>query len=409
MIALFCSISQAQIAVITSSKSVKIIDSMSKGLGWLESQTTDKFEISVNILHFLSPPPTSKKAVSLLGCILEEASRRSLMSTTLEYIFRYFDLQKLSPELYELMLKGAYLALKDLYEYGFANAMGSPLFYEIYVHYAFFGYVRAKRIETLLNLPPLLSVKFEKTMRKRIDFMVKNDGSWYPKDEYGGYVGRNAWALMMLSKLGFTIEELPELKKAVDFLLMHKDKKLGIWGEPEKPVKGPERSLDCEEDGCSSKVAVEIVDGLGEVMYTAAAIMGLLRNGVSPADERIQHAIDFLLSEQKPDGRWRPIYDANWPEGFRSYFWDPDYLATILVLGAFEEYLKASGVNLIELAREKGKGNLVELFEPAYSKEQLLLIAQEKLLSVENSLMEKYQFLFEKSFEEYIDREMRRL
>ncbi len=213
---------------------MKIIDSMSKGVDWLESQTLDRFEIAVNILHFLSPPPASKKAINLLDWILKEAPRRGLMSSTLEYVLRYFDLHESHPELYELMLKGTYLALNDLYENGFHKCHGTLLFYEIYVHYAFLGYARAKRVETLLNLPPLLSTKFEEIMRERIDFMIENEGSWYPKDEYGGYVGRNAWALMMLSKLGFTVKELPELKKTVNFLLEHRDKELGIWGKPEK-------------------------------------------------------------------------------------------------------------------------------------------------------------------------------
>ena len=129
------------------------------------------------------------------------------MSSTLEYVLRYFDLHESHPELYELMLKGTYLALNDLYENGFHKCHGTPLFYEIYVHYAFLGYARTKRVETLLNLPPLLSTKFEEIMRERIDFMIENEGSWYPKDEYGGYVGRNAWALMMLSELGFPGED----------------------------------------------------------------------------------------------------------------------------------------------------------------------------------------------------------
>ncbi len=163
--------------------------------------------------------------------------------------------------------------------------------------------------------------------------------------------------------------------------------------------------LGCEGGDCSSKVAVEIVDGLGEVMYTAAAVIGLLRNKVSPGDEKIQRSIDFLLNAQKPDGRWRPIYDANWPEDFKSYFWDPDYIATILVLRAFKEYLKACNVDLIELAKKRGRENLVELFEPVYDEEQLLLITQEKLLPVKNSLIEEYRFL-EKSFEKYLKKEV---
>jgi len=47
----------------------------------------------------------------------------------------------------------------------------------------------------------------------------------------------------------------------------------------------------------------------------------------------------------------------------------------------------------------------VELFEPVYDEEQLLLITQEKLLPVKNSLIEEYRFL-EKSFEKYLKKEV---
>jgi len=302
-----------------------------------------------------------------------------------------YDLVDLDPELYELSLKGVYLTIRDIYKAGFEN-IDEDRFYEAGMDYVLLGYVKARQVEKHFGLKPHFSKLFEEIFRKRLSFMMENGGSWSPADEFGGYAGRNAWTLMRFSDMGMTREDLPELGRTVDFLLEMQDEEHSCWGVPKKKVPEPERN--------GGSACVYMIDGLGEVLYTACAVSGLLENGISPIDSKVENAVYFLLKSQKDDGRWRAIYEPNWPDAFKDYFWYSDSFTTILVLKALKKYLDAGGIDIADLSEKEDEGVVLKYFKPALDEEGFRKVLKEKFNVLKRKFEKKFG-MFLSGFEKF--------
>jgi|GEM_PF-6973007 len=380
----------------------EILHSMNKALEWLEgymdglSDTSfDKYMVMYDILYFLKPPLLSKGTEEILLWILNYMEKQNTLSIDclrhVEYIMEEYDLVDLDPELYELSLKGVYLTIRDIYKAGFEN-IDEDRFYEAGMDYVLLGYVKARQVEKHFGLRPHFSRLFEDIFKKRLSFMMENGGSWYPADEYGGYAGRNAWTLMRFSDMGMTKEDLPDLGRTVDFLLEMQDEEHSCWGVPKKKVPEPKRN--------GGSACVYMVDGLGEVLYTACAVSGLLENGISPIDSRIENAVYFLLKRQKDDGRWRAIYEPNWPNVFKDYFWYSDSFTTILVLKALKKYFDAGGIDIADLSEKENEGVVLKYFKPALDEEGFRKVLKEKFNVLKRKFEKKFG-MFLNEFEKF--------
>ncbi|MBA4320745.1 MAG: hypothetical protein C0412_20330 [Flavobacterium sp.] len=139
----------------------------------------------------------------------------------------------------------------------------------------------------------------------------KNGGFSYNRQTTVPDSDSTSFAILFLSHFGYN----KQIKKAIDFLLMHQKNKGGFVTFLPELIK---------KDTAYSKF--DVSGWCGEIPeVTALAIQALKKINKHNVNSKIQKAIQYLLKTQLPDGRWH------------SYWWNSDIYATSKVASVISD------------------------------------------------------------------------